>query len=167
LKQRLETDPRLTLEVKRENRYYAEQSEIMSKFLNILGLSLTVIFSLGAMLGAMITMYASISSRQREVGTLRALGFPRRSILASFLLESAIISIIGGVAGCAASLALSLVRFSMLNMKTWSEVVFTFHPTPRTLGGAFVAAVVMGVLGGFLPALRAARLSPIEAMRGE
>jgi putative ABC transport system permease protein len=119
------------------------------------------------MIGAMITMYASISSRHREVGTLRALGFPRRSILASFLLESGIISLLGGSLGCLASLALGTVKFSMLNQNTWSEVVFSFHPTAQTLGFAMTAAVVMGVLGGFLPAFRAAMLSPIEAMRGE
>ena len=88
VKSRLESDPRLTLEAKRETRYYAEQSEMMAKFLRILGISLTIIFSLGAVIGAMVTMYSAVANRTAEIGTLRALGFQRRSILTAFLLES-------------------------------------------------------------------------------
>ncbi|MCU0582208.1 MAG: FtsX-like permease family protein, partial [Syntrophales bacterium] len=99
IKKTVEGDPRLDLEAKRETRYYEEQSEMMAKFLRILGISLTVIFSLGAMIGAMITMYASVANRTAEIGTLRALGFGRRYILAAFLMESLLLGLIGGVAG--------------------------------------------------------------------
>ncbi|MBI3592047.1 MAG: ABC transporter permease [Nitrospirae bacterium] len=98
-KERIESDPRLTLEAKRETKYYADQSEMMSTFLSILGLSLTIIFSLGAVVGAMITMYAAVANRTDEIGTLRALGFQRRNILMSFLVESLLLGFIGGCAG--------------------------------------------------------------------
>jgi putative ABC transport system permease protein len=166
-KTRVEGDKRLGLETMRENEYYAKQSEGLSTFVNVFGIVIAIFFSVGAMIGAMITMYASVSSRHREVGTLRALGFSRRSVLACFLVEAALISMLGGALGCAASLALGTVKFSMLNFATWSEIVFTFHPTPQILGYAMIAAVTMGIVGGFLPALQAALLSPIEAMRGE
>lgn len=98
-KERIESDPRLTLEAKREPKYYADQSEMMSMFLSILGLSLTIIFSLGAVVGAMITMYAAVANRTNEIGTLRALGFPRRNILIAFLMESLLLGFTGGCAG--------------------------------------------------------------------
>ena len=98
-KARVESDPRLTVEAKRETRYYADQSEMMAKFLRILGMSLTIIFSLGAVIGAMITMYAAVANRTAEIGTLRALGFQRSSILGAFLMESLLLGFIGGAVG--------------------------------------------------------------------
>ncbi len=166
-KDRIEHDKQLGLEAMRESAYYEKQSENLAKFIGVLGVLITVFFSIGAMIGAMNTMYASIASRHREVGTLRAIGFSRRSVLACFLLEAAFLSMMGGAIGCVASLSLGVVKFSMVNFQTWSEIVFVFRPTPLILGIAMGAAVAMGVLGGFLPALRAARLRPVEAMRGE
>jgi putative ABC transport system permease protein len=166
-KARVEGDKRLGLEAMRESTYYEKQSQSLALFIGVLGMLISLFFSAGAMIGAMITMYASVASRRREIGTLRALGFSRRSVLASFLLEAALISLMGGAVGCLASLALGWVKFSMMNFQTWSEIVFNFHPTPGTLAAAMVAAVVMGVAGGFLPALQAALVSPVEAMRGE
>ena len=134
-------------------------------FLTIMGTIIAILFSIGAMIGATITMNAQVSNRQREIGTLRALGFSRRSILTSFLLESIVLALIGGGIGAIASLGLQFVKITMLNAGTWSEIVFGFEPTPAILVRSVVLAGVMGIVGGFLPAIRAARVSPIEAMR--
>ena len=103
MKQEIESDPRLTLEAKRETRFYADQSESLSKFISYLGTTISVIFSIGAIIGAMITMYASVASRTAEIGTLRALGFSRMSILAAFLVEALLLGLLGGIIGLAAA----------------------------------------------------------------
>ena len=108
-----------------------------------------------------------IASRTREVGILKALGFPAWQVLTAFVFESLVIAGMGGVLGVLAALAMGTVKFSMMNFESWSEIVFSFHPTGQILITAFVAAGAMGVLGGFLPALRAARLKTISAIRGE
>ena len=123
-------------------------------------------FALGAMIGAAITMYGAVANRQREIGTLRALGFSRRSILSSFLLEAILLSVIGGAVGAFASLAMGFVRFSMVNMASWSEVVFSFDPNAPVILRALAFAGVMGLVGGLFPAIRAARTSPLKAIRG-
>jgi putative ABC transport system permease protein len=162
----VEQDKQLGLMVKREATYYAEQSEMTADLLNVLGTLIALFFSVGAMIGATITMNAQVANRQREIGTLRALGFSRRSILFSFLLESTALALVGGGVGALASLGMKFVRVTMLNAGTWSEIVFSFEPTPGILVSAIVLAGGMGLVGGFLPALRAARVSPVEAMRG-
>ncbi|AKT37567.1 ABC transporter permease [Chondromyces crocatus] len=162
----IEQNQQLGLEVQRELEYYEKQSEGMNMFIGALGISIAFLFSIGAMIGAMITMYGSIANRQREIGTLRALGFSRFSILISFLLESTVLALIGGGLGALGSLAMGMVRFSMVNFSSFSEMVFTFEPTPGILVGSLAIAVVMGLFGGFLPAVQAARMSPIKAMRG-
>jgi putative ABC transport system permease protein len=161
----VEQNRQLGLAVQREADYYEKQSEATSVFLTIMGTMIAVLFSIGAMIGATITMNAQVANRQREIGTLRALGFSRRSILTSFLLESIGLATIGGLVGAAASLGLSFVKITMLNAGTWSEIAFTFEPTPAIIIRSMVLAGFMGVVGGFLPAIRAARVSPIEAMR--
>jgi putative ABC transport system permease protein len=161
----VEQNRQLGLSVQREADYYAKQSEMTADFLTIMGTIIAVLFSIGAMIGATITMNAQVANRQREIGTLRALGFSRRSILASFLLESIVLAVIGGGIGAIAALALRFVKITMLNAGTWSEMAFTFEPTPDILIRAMVLAGFMGIVGGFLPAIRAARVSPIEAMR--
>ena len=114
----------------------------------------------------MITMYAAVANRQREIGTLRALGFSRTSVMVSFVIESIVLAMIGGAVGCVASLAMGFVHFSMINFSSWSEMVFSFDPTPRVMGAALLFACGMGLLGGLLPAIRAARTSPLQAIRG-
>jgi putative ABC transport system permease protein len=161
----VEQDKNLQLDAMREDRYYEKQSEGTSMFVTSLGIVITVIFSIGAMIGAMITMYASIASRGREIGTLRALGFSRRGILFSFLLEAMLLALIGGVLGLFGSLILGTVKFSMMNFASWSEIVFSFTPTPKIMISSMIFAGVMGLFGGFFPALQAARISPIRAMR--
>jgi putative ABC transport system permease protein len=162
----VEQNRQLGLNVQREGDYYAKQSEMTADFLTIMGTMIAILFSIGAMIGATITMNAQVANRQREIGTLRALGFSRRSILTSFLLESLVLAFLGGLVGAAASLALTLVKITMLNAGTWSEIVFSFEPTPAIIIRSMLLAGFMGVVGGFLPAIRAARVSPIEAMRG-
>jgi ABC-type antimicrobial peptide transport system permease subunit len=165
LKERLESDPRLPIEIKRERQYYEEQSEAMARFIRILGLVLTIIFSVGAMLGAMITMYAAVANRTVEVGTLRALGFRRRDILLAFLAESLFLSLLGGLAGLGGAALMQLVRISTMNWSTFSELAFSFRLTPAIALQTLAFALAMGLLGGFLPSVRAARLGIVEALR--
>jgi putative ABC transport system permease protein len=157
----IESNRQLNVQVLKEASYYEKQSEGTATFISALGITIAVFFSLGAML----TMHAAVANRQREIGTLRALGFSKASILFSFLLESIFLSLLGGLLGAAASLAMGSVRFSMVNWASCSEVVFTFEPTPDIIVGAIVFATVMGLFGGFLPAIRASRVSPVDAMR--
>lgn len=165
LKKRIETDPRLTQEVKRETRYYLEQSEMMAKFLRILGISLTLIFSMGAIIGAMITMYAAVANRTSEIGTLRALGFERKSILVSFLIEALLLGLCGGVTGLFFASFMQLVTVSTVNFQTFSELAFRFSLTPDITVKALFFAIVMGFVGGVLPAIRAAHMNIVEALR--
>lgn len=162
----VENDKRLGLQALRETAFYEKQSEGAAMFVGTLGTVVSFFFALGAMIGATITMYAAVANRQREIGTLRALGFSRTAILASFLLEAILLAGLGGAVGAAASMAMGLVHFSMVNFASWSEIVFSFDPTPRVLATALVFACGMGLLGGIFPAVRAARTSPLKAIRG-
>ncbi len=161
----VEQEKRLGLMAMRESDYYEKQSEGTSKFIGAMGTLVAVFFSIGAMIGAMITMYAAVANRQREIGTLRALGFSRGSILGCFLLEACLLALGGGAAGALASMGMGYVHFSMINMASWSEISFSFDPTPAILGRALIFAGVMGLVGGFFPAVRASRVSPVTAMR--
>ena len=167
LKQRLENDPRLIVDVKREKQYYDEQSKFMSIFINVLGTVVTFIFSFGAMIGAMITMYAAVSNRTNEIGTLRALGFRRRSVLGAFLVESIFLGLFGGLLGILLSALLQFLTISTTNWNTFSELAFSFRLSPMIVAQALIFAVLMGVVGGFLPATRASRLRIVEALRTE
>ena len=162
---RIEDDPRLALEAKPEIRFYAEQSEALATFINILGLSLAVIFSIGAVVGAMITMFAAVASRIGEIGTLRALGFRRGAVLAAFMAESLLLSGLGGVVGLAAASVMQAVDVSTTNFQTFAELAFRFVLTPRIAVQAMAFALAMGVVGGFIPAWRAARLQIIDCLR--
>ncbi|UCF76599.1 MAG: ABC transporter permease [Betaproteobacteria bacterium] len=165
LAQRLEGDPRLTLDIKREREFFEEQSRLMSNFISYLGMTLSVIFSVGAMIGAMITMYSAVANRVAEIGTLRALGFRRASVLWAFLFESVLLGAVGGVVGIGLASLMQLVQISTLNWQSFSELAFRFTLTPRIVFSSFAFALLMGVLGGFLPAVRAARLNIIDALR--
>ncbi len=165
VKDRIDADPRLKLEAKPEIRFYAEQSEALATFINILGLSLAVIFSIGAVVGAMITMFAAVAQRTGEIGTLRALGFRRGAVLAAFLVESLLLSAIGGVLGLAAASAMQAVDVSTTNFQTFAELAFRFVLTPTIAWQALAFALAMGVVGGFIPAWRAARLQIVDCLR--
>jgi len=161
----IETDPRLKLEAKRETRYYLDQSEMMAKFLRILGTSLTVIFSIGAIIGAMITMYSAVANRTAEIGTMRALGFRRRDILLAFLAESLSLGFIGGVVGLFFASFMQFITVSTVNFQTFSELAFKFTLSPGIIIEAMAFALFMGFIGGMLPALRASRMNIVDALR--
>ncbi len=162
----VEGDRQLGLLAMRETDYVEKQSEATAIMLKILGGIIAFFFAIGAMIGATITMNAQVAGRTREIGTLRALGFSKTSILFSFLLESLVLALAGGAFGAIAAIAMKAVKITMINMNTWSEIVFGFEPTPEIIVSALVLSAVMGLFGGFLPAVRAARVSPVEAMRG-
>ena len=165
LRARLESDPRLTLDVKRERRFYEEQSEVLSNFIRILGLTLSVIFSVGAMIGAMITMYAAVANRTAEIGSLRALGFRRGAILVAFLAEALCLALLGWAVGLALATLMTLVRISTMNWQSFAELAFSFTLTPGIVAQSLAFALAMGLAGGVLPALRAARLKIVDALR--
>jgi ABC-type lipoprotein release transport system permease subunit len=164
-KKTVESDPRLTLEAKREQEFYSDQTRALSTFINILGMSLSVIFSIGAVIGATVTMYASVANRVTEIGTLRALGFQRRSILAAFLAESLMLGLVGGLAGLAFASLMQFLSFSTTNFQSFSELAFGFRLTPLIILESLLFSVVMGLVGGFLPALRASRMAIVDALR--
>lgn len=161
----LAADQRLTVEAKRETQFYADQSEMMAKFIKYLGMALSVIFSLGAIIGAMITMYAAVASRVGEIGTLRALGFQRRSILLMFVCESLLLAGFGGAVGLLAASGMQWLTISTMNWQTFSELAFSFTLTSGIATGSLLFALAMGLIGGVLPALRAARLNIVDALR--
>ena len=165
VKKEIEGDQRLTLEVKRETQFYADQSEVMAKFISYLGTTISVIFSIGAIIGAMITMYASVASRTAEIGTLRALGFSRAAILVAFLSEALLLGLVGGAAGLFAASFMQMVPISTSNFQTFSEIAFSFTLTPEIVAASLGFALLMGFVGGFLPAARAARLKIVDALR--
>jgi ABC-type antimicrobial peptide transport system permease subunit len=150
---------------KREKKFFEEQSEMMATFIRILGIFVTVIFSAGAMIGAMITMYGAVANRTVEIGTLRALGFFRRSILLAFLLESLFLSLGGGLIGLGLASLLQFFTISTLNFGSFSELAFSFALSPSIIAASLGFALLMGLLGGFFPALRAARLNIVQALR--
>jgi len=161
----IEKDPRFTLEARRETKYYRDQSEMMAKFLRILGTSLTIIFSIGAIIGAMITMYSAVANRTAEIGTLRALGFRRRNILLAFLVESLLLGFIGGCVGLFFASFMQFITISTVNFQTFSELAFKFTLTPGIMIESMIFALGMGLIGGVLPALRASRMKIVDALR--
>jgi ABC-type antimicrobial peptide transport system permease subunit len=165
VKAALESDPRLTVEAKREKRFYAEQSEALSKFISYLGTGISVIFSIGAVIGAAITMYASVASRTGEIGTLRALGFSRAAILTAFLGEALLLGLLGGVIGLLGASTMQALSISTTNFQTFAEIAFSFTLTPRIVIVSLIFALGMGFIGGFLPAARAARMKIVDALR--
>jgi len=165
LNERIEKDPRFNAQVRGERDFYDEQSRQIALFIQILGIFVTIVVSIAAILAAMLTMFATISARTAEIGTLRALGYPRRSILFSFVLESTLIGVAGGVAGILPGFALQFVSFSTTNWTSFSEVAWRLSLTPGIVASALTFAALMGMLGGLLPALRAARIPVADALR--
>lgn len=165
LKDRLESEPRLTVEVRRETDYYRDQSEAMAKFIRILGVSLTIIFSIGAMIGALITMYAAVANRVGEIGTLRALGFQRMSILIAFLAEALFLGLLGGIGGLVLASFMQLITISTMNWQTFSELAFSFTLAPDIICKSLAFSLAMGLIGGVVPAIQASRLKIVDALR--
>ena len=158
-------DPRLDFKIEREPEYYAGQSRVMTTVIRVFGGFVTLILSIGAMFGAMNTMYAAVAYRTREIGTLRALGFSQVRIVTAFLAESVVLALVGGVIGCILALPVHGLSTGTTNMASFSEVAFKFRITPTLLALGVLFAALMGAAGGLLPAIRAARLPVARALR--
>jgi putative ABC transport system permease protein len=161
----IRAQPQMQLQALEERRYYDEQAGPLARILRILATFVAFIMGVGAVFGAMNTMYAIVAARTREIGTLRALGFSRRSILASFLIESVILAVVGGAIGCLLAFPMNGFSTGTGQTQSFSEVVFAFRITPGILLTGMAFAVVMGIVGGLLPALRGARLPITSALR--
>ncbi|MFZ5893539.1 MAG: ABC transporter permease [Myxococcota bacterium] len=160
----LRADKRQGLGVERERAYYEKVSEGLSHLITGLGSVVAFIFSFGALLGAAITMYGAVSQRVREIGVLKALGFSRADVLLAVLLESTLIALVGGGLGALLALLTPLVDFSAINYATGQQLVFRFVPNVSILCWALGSGALVGVLGGFFPALRAASVSPTQVL---
>ena len=166
IRHELENDPRLGVDVQRESEFYAKQSETLANLIRILGGFITIIMGVGAIFGAMNTMFAAVGARGREIAMLLVLGFSPFSILVSFVIESVILSLFGGLIGCLLALPLNSIVTSTTNFSSFSELAFGFRVTPGILLTGLAVAAVMGLVGGFLPALKASRQPLAAALRG-
>jgi putative ABC transport system permease protein len=165
LKDTLTSDPKLTVEVDRELDYYARQSQVLTTLITVLGGLVAVIMGIGAVIGALNTMYSAVSERSREIATMRAIGFAGSSIAISFVFEALIIAFIGGLLGCLFVLPLNGYTTGTMNMQTFSHMAFAFKVTPPLLVAGVLFALLMGLIGGVPPAIRAARRPIALALR--
>jgi putative ABC transport system permease protein len=161
----IRAQPQMPLRAVPERQYYALQAGPMAATLKALAGLVALIMGVGAVFGTMNTMYAIVAARTREIGTLRAIGFTRRAILASFVVESALLALLGGVLGCLLAASVHGYSTGTMNLQTLSELAFAFRVTPAIVATSLTFAVTMGIAGGLLPALRAARLSIAGAVR--
>jgi putative ABC transport system permease protein len=165
-KDALTTDPRLKVKVVRETDYYAQQSTILHGIIKTIGYGIAVLMGIGAVFGAINTMYSAVANRTREIATLRALGFGASAVMVSVLVEALLLSLIGGVVGGAlAYLAFDGFTTATMNFQSFSQVAFAFAVTPALLIQGIASAATMGLLGGLFPAIRAARLPIVAALR--
>ncbi len=166
LKDALTTDPRLNVKVVREIDYYAEQSVLLHRLIRTIGFLIAFLMGIGAVFGAVNTMYTAVAARTREIATLRALGFRAVPVVASVLAESMLLALVGGViGGLLAYAGFNGYQTATINWQTFSQIAFAFAVTPRLLAEGVFYALVMGFLGGLLPAVRAARLPVVTALR--
>ena len=162
----LTSNPQVNVSIRRENEYYTAQSVAMTRLIRSIGFGIAGLMGIGAVFGAILTMYTAVATRAREIATLRALGFNTTSVLASVLAESLALGAIGGaIGGTAAYLAFNGYQTSTMNFQTFSQVAFAFRVTPALLGMGLFYALAMGLVGGLLPAVRAARLPISSALR--
>jgi putative ABC transport system permease protein len=162
----LTTNPQVNLQVRREVEYYAQQSRALSTLIRSVGFGIAALMGIGAVFGAILTMYTAVSTRSREIATLRALGFNTTSVVVSVLSESLALAAVGGaIGGALAYLAFNGYQTSTMNFSTFSQVAFAFQVTPQLLGMGLTYALIMGLIGGLFPALRAARLPIPSALR--
>jgi putative ABC transport system permease protein len=162
----LTANPQVNVQVRRETEYYAQQSRQLSTLIRTVGFGIAALMGIGAVFGAILTMYTAVSTRSREIATLRALGFNTMSVLVSVLSESLALAAIGGaIGGVLAYLAFNGYQTSTMNFSTFSQVAFAFQVTPRLLGMGLTYALIMGLIGGLFPAVRAARLPIPSALR--
>jgi len=162
----LANNPQVHVTTRREADFYRSQSEAMTRLINTLGYGIAFLMGIGAVFGAVLTMYTAVASRSREIATLRALGFNTLSVLVSVLAESVVLGGIGGLTGgFAAYLAFNGYQTSTMNFQTFSQVAFAFRVTPGLLATGLFYALTIGLIGGLLPAIRAARLPISSALR--
>jgi putative ABC transport system permease protein len=162
----LTTNPQLNVMIRRENEYYASQSEMMTRLIQTIGVAIAALMGIGAVFGAILTMYTAVATRAREIATLRALGFDTSAVLVSVIGESLVLGAIGGLIGAvAAYLAFNGYQTSTMNFQTFSQVAFAFRVTPELLVLGLLYALAMGLVGGVLPAIRASRLPIPSALR--
>jgi putative ABC transport system permease protein len=165
-KDALTTDPRLNLKVLRETDYFAEQSQLVSNLITTLGAGIALLMGIGAIFGAVNTMYSAVAARTREIATLRALGFGGGPVVVSVLAESVLLALVGGaIGGAVAYIGFNGFQTSTINWQTFSQVAFAFAVTPGLIVAGIVYALIMGLVGGLLPAVRAARLPIVAALR--
>jgi len=166
LKNWLTTNPQLNVEAKREQEFYAGQTQVMTGLIDSIGYTISVLMALGAIFGAVLTMYTAVATRTREIATLRALGFNTTSVLVSVVGESLVLALIGGAAGAAlAYVGFNGYETSTMNFSSFSQIAFAFHVTPALLTQGLIWALMIGFLGGLFPAIRAARLPISSALR--
>ncbi|HSL71420.1 MAG TPA: FtsX-like permease family protein [Longimicrobiales bacterium] len=165
VKSRMEAEPRLQVQVKRESDFFTEQSAFLGNVLRFVAFFVTIIMAVGAVFGAINTMDAMVAARVREIALLQTLGFRPRSVLASFLIESVFLALIGGVLGCLLSLPINGIQTSTTNWQSFGELTFAFRITPAILMQGLMFAAVMGLVGGFLPARRAAKAVVAQGLR--
>jgi len=165
-KNRLEHDPRLKVQVLREREYYERQSRTVTTLITVLGGLVASVMAIGAILGALNTMYSAVAERGREIAVLRALGFGGGSVVLSFLVESLWIALLGGIAGCLLVLPVNGITTGTINWQTFTHLSFAFRITPDLLALGLVFALFMGVVGGLPPAIRAARANVSATLRG-
>lgn len=165
LKDALTADPRMQVGVSREVEYYDKESRALTSMITILGGIVAFIMGIGAICGALNTMYSAVAERGREIATMRALGFGGPSVVTSFIIESLLIAFVGGLLGCVAVLPLNGLTTGTINWQTFSHLAFAFKITPPLLGGGIIFALLMGFLGGVFPAMRAARRPVAAALR--
>jgi putative ABC transport system permease protein len=161
---RAETDQRLLMEGMRETEYYARQTESATP-VEGLGIFVAIIMAVGSSFAAMNTMYAAVARRSKEIGVLRLLGFSRWSILFSFLLESLLLSVLGGLLGCLLVLPLNGLESRMGNLITFSHMTFEFQVSPAILAAGVAFSAIMGIIGGVMPAQMAARREVLASLR--
>jgi putative ABC transport system permease protein len=166
LKDALTVDPRLNVTAIREPDYYAQQSQVLQTIIRTIGTAIAALMGLGAIFGAVNTMYSAVAARAREIATLRALGFARSPVVVSVLVESLLLSLVGGViGGLLAWAAFDGYQTATMNWQSFSQVAFAFAVTPALLTRGLIYAAFMGLIGGLLPAIRAARLPIVTALR--
>ena len=164
-KDSLTADPRMTVEVDRERDYYDRQSQALTTLIEVLGTIVAVVMGIGAVFGALNTMYSAVAERSREIATMRALGFGAASVVFSFLIEALLISFLGGLLGCLLVIPLNGLTTGTMNFQTFSYLAFAFRVTPQLLLGGIAFALFMGLVGGVPPAIRAARQPVSVALR--
>jgi putative ABC transport system permease protein len=161
----LTSDPRMTVQVDRERDYYDKQSRTLSTLIVVLGSIIAVVMGIGAVFGALNTMYSAVAERSREIATLRALGFGASSVVLSFIIEALLISFLGGALGCLLVIPLNGLTTGAMNFQTFSYLAFAFRVTPGLLLAGIAFALLMGLIGGVPPAIRAARQPISVALR--